>query len=570
MAPRRQEVAPVLSNLSIRVKLRIGVGLLAISTVALFLAGYYGLYAYRGLLKTLSARSTELPLANELSQDVADLRVVLGQARERFIALDTRESDYHPIEFTDHSDLAESHETWDLKVLRDDYQTKFDHFKQTLKAYRLKLDENSQRKQSFLIGGDQRERATLAEIDQSLARIHDLKLEDNFFLHELGGETDSLKDEIEILRELAAQLPSHLISHLEALSGVMRSQYHVAIFLAWVTFLFALVLLSVAVWVFRKTIAQPLRHLAEGARKVESGDFEHRIRLSTKDEMGELAEAMNGMMAQFQETRDDLDQQVRDRTREVVRSEQLASVGFLAAGVAHEINNPLASIAMCSESLDGRITSLMPDNADEASPDWEIVKSYLDMISRESFRCKQITEKLLDFSRMGEAERQATELRDLVEGVIEMVRHVGKYKNKVLELVPGEPVIAQVNAQEMKQVVLNLVTNGLESLDEGGRVAVEVSVSMGRALITVTDNGCGMSEEVRKHLFEPFFTRRKGGQGTGLGLSITYRIVQEHQGELIAESGGEGLGSSFRLTLPLSTQTNSSNKTRFLLGPAAA
>ena len=560
----------MLSNLSIRVKLRIGVGLLAISTVALFLAGYYGLYAYRGLLKTLSSRSTELPLANELSQDVADLRVVLGQARERFIALDARESEYHPIEFTDHADLAESHEAWDLKVLRDDYQTKFDHFKQTLEAYRLKLDENSQRKKSFLIGGDQRERATLAEIDQSLARIQDQKLEDNFFLHELGGETDSLKDEIEILRELAAQLPSHLISHLEALSGVMRSQYHVAIFLAWVTFLFALVLLSAAVWVFRKTIAQPLRHLAEGARKVESGDFEHRIRLSTKDEMGELAEAMNGMMAQFQETRDDLDQQVRDRTREVVRSEQLASVGFLAAGVAHEINNPLASIAMCSESLDGRITSLMPEDTGEESADWEIVKSYLDMISRESFRCKQITEKLLDFSRMGEAERQATELRDLVEGVIEMVRHVGKYKNKVLELVPGEPVIAQVNAQEMKQVVLNLVTNGLESLDEGGRVAVEVSVSKGRALITVTDNGCGMSEEVRKHLFEPFFTRRKGGQGTGLGLSITYRIVQEHQGELIAESGGEGLGSSFRLTLPLSTQTNSSNKTRSLHGPAAA
>ncbi len=561
----------MLSNLSIRVKLRIGVGLLAISTVALFLAGYYGLYAYRGLLKTLSARSTELPLANELSQDVADLRVVLGQARERIIALEGRESEFDTIQFPDHEELTESQKAWDLIVLRDDYRKKFVHFKETLEAYREKLDENSQRKKSFLIGGEERERATLSEIDQSLARIKDQKLEDNFFLHELGGETDSLKDEIELLRELAARLPNHLISHLEALSGVMRSQYHVAIFLAWVTFLFALVLLSAAVWVFRITIAQPLRQLAEGARKVEAGNFEHRIKLSTKDEMGELADAMNGMMAQFEETRDDLDQQVRDRTREVVRSEQLASVGFLAAGVAHEINNPLASIAMCSESLDSRIAGLVQTEAtDENSGDWDIVRSYLEMISRESFRCKQITEKLLDFSRMGEAERQATELRDLVEGVIEMVRHVGKYKNKVLELMPGEPVIAQVNAQEMKQVVLNLVTNGLESLDEGGRVAVEISASKGKARITVTDNGCGMTEEVRKHLFEPFFTRRKGGQGTGLGLSITYRIVQEHEGELIAESGGEGLGSSFRLTLPLSNDTNNNNSYHSLIGPAAA
>ena len=111
-----------------------------------------------------------------------------------------------------------------------------------------------------------------------------------------------------------------------------------------------------AVQLFRKWIARPLATLVEGSREVAAGKFDHRIRLDSDDEMGELAEAMNAMTARFQEIRDDLDRQVRERTKQVVRSEQLASVGFLAAGVAHEINNPLASIAMCSESLESRLS----------------------------------------------------------------------------------------------------------------------------------------------------------------------------------------------------------------------
>lgn len=568
----------MLSHHSIRVKLRVGVGLLAISTIALFLAGYYGLYAYRGLLKTLSARSTELPLANELSQDVADLRVVLGQARERTIALHgivPADADgYKPIDFSDEEDSDSvaknsSEETWDLKVLRDDYRGKFDHFKHTLDSYRQKLDDNSVRQISFFIDSSNLERETLALIDESLDRIKDQQLEDNFFLDELRGETDLLEGEIEIIRQLAAQLPGHLISRLHNLAGAMRSQYHVAFVLAWATFLFALVLLSAAVWVFRSTIAKPLRHLAEGARKVESGDFGHRIQLNTRDEMGELADAMNGMMSHFEETRDDLDQQVRDRTRQVIRSEQLASVGFLAAGVAHEINNPLASIAMCSESLEGRIVGLASESNEADASEWEVVRSYLEMIGRESFRCKQITEKLLDFSRLGEAERRATELRELVEDVVEMVRHHDSYQKKELRFLPGDTVLAEVNAQEMKQVILNLITNGLDSLDEGGRVTVEVGQSNGMAKIVVSDNGCGMTEEVKKHLFEPFFTRRKNGQGTGIGLSITYRIIEEHEGELIAESAGVGLGASFRVTLPLAGSSKASLSNDLITGQSS-
>jgi len=100
-------------------------------------------------------------------------------------------------------------------------------------------------------------------------------------------------------------------------------------------------------------------------------------------------------------------------------------------------------------------------------------------------------------------------------------------------------------------VILNLITNGLDSLDPGGRVTVSISTRGADAVIVVHDNGCGMSEEVIRHLFEPFFTRRRNGQGTGLGLSISYRIIEEHFGQIVAESDGVGQGSRFTVTLPL-------------------
>jgi signal transduction histidine kinase len=287
--------------------------------------------------------------------------------------------------------------------------------------------------------------------------------------------------------------------------------------------------------------------------------------------MAELAYALNDMTARFQAIRDDLDRQVQLRTRQVVRSEQLASVGFLAAGVAHEINNPLASIAMCAESLESRLAESGGPQSFSAvdsarntagSPDQiQVMQHYLRMIQSEAFRCKGITEKLLDFSRIGEVKHQNTDLRALVAGVIEMVRHLGKYQDRNIDFCPRndhgelEPVIASVNAQEIKQVVLNLITNALDSLDPGGTLSIDLRQSRGKAEIAFTDNGCGMTDEVLAHLFEPFFTRKRAGQGTGLGLSIVYRIVTDHGGQIEAESNGPGRGARFRVTLPLAHHT---------------
>jgi signal transduction histidine kinase len=132
-----------------------------------------------------------------------------------------------------------------------------------------------------------------------------------------------------------------------------------------------------------------------------------------------------------------------------------------------------------------------------------------------------------------------------------MLQHLGKYQTKQLALREGPPVIAEVSPQEIKQVVLNLITNGLDSVEAGGKVTVAITADANDAQIVVSDNGCGMTDDVIQHLFEPFFTRRRGGQGTGLGLSITYRIVEEHHGQITAHSGGPGKGSKFTVNLPL-------------------
>jgi two-component system NtrC family sensor kinase len=549
----RQGGRRVLLDWPIRTKLQLGLGLLLITVLALFSSAYYGLYAYRELVRSLSARAAELPLANDVLQHAGELRVPLMQAKEQRQVLEFFESapavDVDPsdadLSDADLNDIAKSEDPWTI-ILSDHFRTQLDALVDALDRYRRELEENPVDARSQL-ADDGDERNTLAKMDSLIAKLRSLPMQSA-----LGQEShiDDLLREVEKLRGHAAELPSHLHARLKLLSYDVRSQYRTAIIAAWCNVAVAVIVLGAATRVFYKWFADPIAVLVAGSRQVAAGNFEHRIQLDGRDELGELAKSMNAMTDGFREIRNDLDRQVQERTNQVVRSEQLASVGFLAAGVSHEINNPLASIALCSESLEGRLQELLEGAPAERAEDVKIVRSYLQMIQREAFRCKQITEKLLDFARRGDSQRHTTDLRELVEGVLEMVHHLGRYHDKKLDLLPGPPVFAAVNPQEMKQVVLNLVTNGLESLDAGGCVTVAIDRQGERARITIEDNGCGMTDEVRKHLFEPFFTRRRSGQGIGLGLSITHRIVAEHRGQIDATSDGPQRGSRFVVSLP--------------------
>ncbi len=527
----------MLSNWPIRKKLTLGIALLLIAVAILAFSGFRGVYAFRGLVRSVSQRASELPIAIDLAHHVSELRATEPSwLRESELQVDKEHS------------MSEA-------FFNFEFTRNLDGVSRTLARYRDKLHENASA--DARIGNIQRELETVQQMNNTLRELESLKVDDSWPYGD-QERMEELRAGVEQLGFLADRLPSYLQEQMNDLQGDVKVHYRTWIVLTWFTSFSAGSLLLLMVHLFYRWIFRPLRTLIEGSRHVAGGNFDHRIRLNSGDEMDELAMAMNNMTMRFQQIRDDLDQQVQQRTKEVVRGEQLASVGFLAAGVAHEINNPLASIAFCADSLVDRLQDVIPaaqdhekNEEDESNSEMAVVSEYLRMIQEEAFRCKEITERLLDFSRLGDVEKQSLDLRDLVQGVIDMVRHLGTYKQKEIIYNCPDPVIAPINPQEMKQVVLNLITNGLESLDPGGVVSVSLSSVNDHAELVVADNGCGMTDEVKNHLFEPFYTRGKDGQGTGLGMSITFRIVTEHGGRIDVHSDGPGKGSVLTVRLPL-------------------
>ena len=501
----------------IRDKLLLGGLLVGVMVAILSASSFLGVYSYRRLVRALSSRAAELPLAAELDARVAALR--LDHAR----ALAT-------------DDAVEGL----LAGVRGTVEA--------LAAYESELEAGELDDVPFADRTRERNTARriadcLAGIENTVAPAAGLPRASGVFGHAALIEA---APQLEQLAELTTELPTFLQQRLHDLSHEVRGRYRTLIVVTWASATAAAGLLAAIGLLTYRWVFRPLRHLGQGSRRVAAGDFAYRIHLETHDEMAELADALNDMTERFQAIRDDLDRQVQSRTREVIRSEQLASVGFLAAGVAHEINNPLASIAMCAESLESRLDALAP-----AESEAQVARRYLSLIQNEAFRCKGITEKLLDFARLGEVKRQATALVALVADVADMLRHVGRFAGRSIEIEEGQDVLVMVNPQEIKQVVLNLLVNAFDSIDEHGQVRVSARRSGGAAVLTVTDDGCGMTQEVLDHLFEPFFTRRKNGQGTGLGLSIVNRIITDHGGRIEATSDGPSRGSTFQVTLPL-------------------
>jgi two-component system NtrC family sensor kinase len=362
------------------------------------------------------------------------------------------------------------------------------------------------------------------------------------------------RDRVDRLFQQVMQLPTKLHGDVYAILLNSKRQYEAGRVIVWIAALAVLAMLGVLAVLFNRWVLYPVRLLQRGVRRVARGSFDDSIELQTGDEMQALAEAFNDMTARLRVSYADLERQVRERSRQLVRSERLAGVGFLAAGVAHEINNPLASIAFCSEALENRLAPML---AAGDVADAKTVNNDLRMIQEEAFRCKSITEKLLDFSRCAEIKRERTDLAGLIQGVVEMIRHMGKYRHKSIVFQPREAVLAHVDGQEIKQVVLNLVVNALDCMGENGTLRIDLRHAEGMAEMVFDDDGCGMAPEVLENIFEPFFTKRRVGKGTGLGLSITHRIISQHHGEIAASSPGEGLGATFAVRLPVRPRESS-------------
>lgn len=295
-------------------------------------------------------------------------------------------------------------------------------------------------------------------------------------------------------------------------------------------------------------ISTPLRAIAQSCTRIANGDTTHRLAPVSRwqDEFTDLVAGVNCVADRFQQAEEDLLYKVKERSEQLVRSQKLANVGFLAAGVAHEINNPLSAISMAAESLEYRLYDLIGLESQEARE----VMDRVAMIRRESRRCGDITARLLDFSRGEKAGRMAADIAELVREVLAIVHHLGQFRDRHVEFDCEKCVIAEVNSAQMKQVILNLVANALQATQPGGVVRIQLQEKVDYLILAISDDGCGMDAETLQHVFDPFFTTRETGQGTGLGLSITHRIVEDHGGTVTPMSDGVGCGTTFQIRLP--------------------
>ena len=224
---------------------------------------------------------------------------------------------------------------------------------------------------------------------------------------------------------------------------------------------------------------------------------------------------------------------------QLIQSEKLAAVGQLAGGVAHEINNPLSAILAFSQL-----------GVRDVEPGTEI-HEFLTEIEEAAQRCKEIVQNLLTFSRAPQrSDRRIAELEQVVAKAVGLLRHEFDRKNVSLEIRHGESeLLFQGVANQMIQVVVNLLGNALHAAGQGGTVRVETRKVGDELVLDVEDSGAGIPADAMEKLFEPFFTTKEEGQGTGLGLSVSYGIVQEHSGSIFAENQESG-GARFTVRLP--------------------
>jgi two-component system NtrC family sensor kinase len=297
---------------------------------------------------------------------------------------------------------------------------------------------------------------------------------------------------------------------------------------------------------FRAVIG-PLRYIRDGVRTLAGGALDTRLALRGDAEFRDLQADFNAMAAEMESAQRDLERRVADQGRQLAVSERLASVGFLAAGVAHEINNPLAIMGGYAQSVLRRLRTVATAPAD---PD--LIRD-LEIIRDESFRAKEITGQLLDLSSGGSPQRTALSLWRVIDDVIEILRGSAICSGVKLRVKgsKSEPLLVSAFEPEIRQVVLNLVMNAVKAVHpDRGNIEMSAQRSNGWVELRVADNGCGMTAETVERAFEPFFSGRKPSSGVGLGLTISHAIVRRHDGELLAASDGPGRGSVFTLRLP--------------------
>lgn len=239
----------------------------------------------------------------------------------------------------------------------------------------------------------------------------------------------------------------------------------------------------------------------------------------------------------------------RNRELQLLQAEKMSSIGVLAAGVAHEINNPMTSVAGYAEALQRRLRDDPALAGDQRLIDFP---KYLDIIVREVYRCKGIIDSLLSFSRKSDGSFGRVDLNAIIGEVLELVHH--KERDLKIRLqenlrVPLPPVPGDASA--LRQVFLNLILNAIQASQEHGVITIETDYNATEVIARLSDNGSGIAPEILDQIWNPFFTTKAVGKGQGLGLAVTYDIVEKHKGSIEVHSQ-VGEGTEFIVKLPLS------------------
>jgi two-component system NtrC family sensor kinase len=301
-----------------------------------------------------------------------------------------------------------------------------------------------------------------------------------------------------------------------------------------------------------RRITQPLGVMAAATRSIAAGKFDDEVSADCQGEIALLAESFNRMLQSLRQMKGDLEEwgrtlehKVKERSDQlaamqarVAQSERLASVGMLAAGVAHEVNNPLGSILS--------LTALTLEDLPPGDPNRE----GLEVVLRQAERCRDIVRKLLEFSRRAEPKAELLDLNEVLEETHSLIARQAAFHN--IEVVKAwAPDLPRVlgDKSQLTQVFMNMMINAVQSMGERGTLTLATRISGAGVEVEIRDTGCGIPRELVGQIFDPFFSTKSSGQGTGLGLSIAYGIVTAHQGTITVESE-PGHGTAFRVRLP--------------------
>lgn len=316
--------------------------------------------------------------------------------------------------------------------------------------------------------------------------------------------------------------------------------------------------------------AAPIRALTDGAARLARGEFDTDLQIATNDEIEDLADTFNSMAAalrtreeeivsqreQLRLYTDHLETMVDERThelrqsqRKMVQQEKMVAVGQLAAGVAHELGTPLATI-LCHAQMAQEALADVDNSEPGATETTARLDESLGLIESQVNRCSQIVRKLLDFSRPSSHEQVSLQAREVVDGAIELLHHDLELRGVEVDVQEtGAGARVTGNRNELEQVFVNLLRNGADAMPDGGRISVSIDRRGSNVRLIVADEGEGIEPAQQEHIFEPFFTTKAPGVGTGLGLWVVYNTVADHGGRVSVDSAPEQ-GTRVTVTLP--------------------